>query len=185
MTLIDYNLKKVRTPFSKPEILCTPPIIPPLHGLNPRTIKGSKWWDIKRREAYETNMHHCWVCGVGNTRLEGHEVYKYTFTRFEARLIYVCALCWKCHNFIHRGRLLVLCQAGKIPQEKYIEVSARGLHILKKAKMINEYEKMIERYSKKRDHIIKNWSKWHLIIDKYKYYSKFKTVQDWENHKWE
>jgi hypothetical protein len=185
MSLLDYNLHRIKTPFMKPIILCCPPVIPPLHGLNPRTIMGKEWWDIQRRKVYEANMYHCWACAKGNTRLEAHEVYKYTFKKFEARMVMITALCWECHNFIHRGRLTSLVMEGKVPVEDLTRVENHGETLLINHELEDKYKEMVDIYDSKMDYIIRNWSRWHLLIGNKKFYSKFKTVDEWERHRWD
>ena len=78
--------------FPNPKYLTHPNIPKPLHGMNPRSILGKEWWDIKRREAYATHNYCCWACGIPKSKakyhnwLEGHETYQINYKIGEAKL---------------------------------------------------------------------------------------------------
>jgi len=96
----------------RPALLTHPPIPAPLHGVNPRTAKGQKWWDETRYIAYEGNNRHCWACAARTNRLDAHECYDIDFTKGIAVFVEVVALCKMCHAFIHSNRLTALTKAG-------------------------------------------------------------------------
>lgn len=164
--------------FRKPVYLTHPNIPKPLHGVNPRTILGESWWDIKRHEAYAENNFCCWACGVHKSEamyenwLEGHEAYDINWETGEVRLEEIVALCHCCHNFVHNGRLEVLHQWGKVDRKKYSYILSRGKRILKNAGLKKEVppEK------------IAGWSEWRLIIKGNEYYSKFKNIEEWAEY---
>lgn len=45
----------------EPVVLTHQNIPKPLHGLNPRTIKGQQWWDVAGKLADEG---YCIACGI-------------------------------------------------------------------------------------------------------------------------
>lgn len=72
--------------FADPGILTHPNIPKPLHGVTPRTIKGSGWWNKVRRAAYAVHDDHCHACGEHKSKnprgwLEAHEVYSIDYAR--------------------------------------------------------------------------------------------------------
>lgn len=107
------QLSKELEPFPNPKILLHPNIPKPLHGLNPRTIKGQHWWDEQRKLAYAVHSNHCWACGIHKTDalfhkwLEAHEYHKIDYRRGRAEVVGIVALCHACHNYIHNGRLSI------------------------------------------------------------------------------
>lgn len=92
----------------KPKILTQPNIPVPLHGINPRTIKGATWWRRKRNEAYESTEYHCCACGKESSKLEAHEMWDFNFETGECIITEIVPLCHTCHNFIHSGRLSIV-----------------------------------------------------------------------------
>ena len=163
----------------RPEILLHPNIPKPLHGLNPRSLMGVQWWDIKRRESYAKNDYHCWACGIHKTEakyhqwLEGHECYNIDYKNGTAEMIEVTALCHCCHNFIHSGRLEMMYDEGKIDSERYEYILNHGSEILKKVKTTDN-----PFYSDNSQ--IAEWGKWRLIIDGQEFKSKFKNMYEWQ-----
>lgn len=121
-----------------PDLLLHPNIPKPLHGLNPRTIKGREWWDERRHEAYAAHDYRCWACGIhkSETRrrwLEGHEYYGIDYAAGRAEMAGVAALCHTCHSFIHNGKLFIGCQNGETHDAEILRVLHHGFSILKKA----------------------------------------------------
>lgn len=164
----------------RPEILLHPQIPKPLHGIAPRIILGKEWWDIKRQEAYQKYNHHCWACGVDKRDakyhywLEGHECYNFDYKIGELKLIEISALCHSCHNYIHKGRLLMIWQKGEIDDKKYYDILSHGEKILK--------ECQTKKYPFMNDISFAHnllWSEWYFLIEGKKYYSKFKDYQEW------
>jgi len=167
--------------FTRPELLLHPNIPKPLHGINPRTIIGEEWWDIQRHKAYKRNNYCCWACGVHKSRakyhkwLEAHEYYIYDYVKGEAKLKFIVALCYSCHNFIHSGRLTAMQERCEISENKYKDIMTHGLKILKDAGL----QKPIPPSSPAK------WEDWHLRIGKKKYYSQFKNYEEWYEHYYE
>lgn len=97
----------------RPAILCQPNIPLPLHGVNPRSILGQGWWRKAKADAVSRMGGRCEACGSGPEKeshkgrpwLEGHEIYKTSYS--SGRLVFhgVTPLCHYCHNFVHSGRL--------------------------------------------------------------------------------
>ncbi len=117
----------------------------PLHGLNPRTIKGQGWWDEQRCKAYKKHNYHCWACGTHKSNglvkdrlwLEAHEQYNYIIDKGKGVLTLreIVALCPACHNFIHSGRLVKLVENEEVDLAFAFTILHRGLTLLKKAGM--------------------------------------------------
>jgi len=171
-----------------PEILLQPNIIKPLHGLNPRTIFGQKWWDYERQIAYASTDYKCLACGVDKNDaefhqwLEAHEDYRIDFKRFRYELKRIIPLCHACHNFIHDGRLKILWNTGKISPEKYMRITGRGEKILSDSGLPqrnNAWWADPEYYPQLFPEKVGTWNKWHLLIDGKEYYSKFDDYDAW------
>lgn len=189
----------------QPELL-THPIIPrPLHGKNPRTVMGQKWWDVQRRMAYAKNEGCCWACGVHQrkaaytNRLEAHESYHIDYTKKRVELKEIVALCHACHSFIHSERLWFLYQAGKITQAKVDDVLKHGMGVLTRKHLQPAYNTMkvvlqaggfdetaIRNYLFANGYVSPDtttgWSDWRLVLDGSQYAGKFADEQEWAKH---
>jgi hypothetical protein len=125
----------------RPEILQHPRLPMPLHGLNPRTIRGNEWWDQQRRAAYAANQYCCFACGVPaaqakyESRLEAHEAYHIDYRGHRAEMIEIVALCHACHNFIHNGRLYNMLGSREISAEMFIDIMQHGFSVLKAGRL--------------------------------------------------
>lgn len=119
-----------------PEILCHPNIPQPLHGINPRTIKGNEWWDTIRQEVYKSTNYCCSACGVHKSEakkhkwLEAHEFWQIDYNTGICIVNDIKPLCHYCHNFIHSGRLSMIIDKEKSKSE-VIEILEHGFRILK------------------------------------------------------
>ena len=122
-----------KAPFTRPEILQHPPIPAPLHGVNPRSVLGKKWWDEQRYLAYEENDRFCWACGKRPDRLEAHECYDVDYEQGIAVFTEVVALCSLCHNFIHSNRLTIMVKKGIYTPEFFDMVRSHGMKVLREA----------------------------------------------------
>lgn len=163
---------------TRPEILLHPNIPKPLHGVNPRSIKGKEWWDIERQKAYASTDYHCLACGVYKSEadyhqwLEAHELYDYDYKKGRLTFIELVPLCHCCHNYIHSGRMQALVDKGEMEFDKMVFIRKRGDKIVKdnKLKRPKPPTKCAE------------WSKWRLIFDGKEYAPKFKNYAEWLNH---
>jgi hypothetical protein len=179
MAKLDYKkIQKGNRPlFLKPYLLLHPPIPKPLHGVNPRSVKGKKWWDEKRFAAQAKNNFHCWSCGVHKSEamfhkwLEGHESYFVNWETGEMELEEIVSLCHACHNYIHSGLLKVKLRKGEVDEQKYNFIIEHGNNIVRPLPDWKFPEK-----------ICSDWSSWHLKIEGEKFYSKFKNESEWEEY---
>jgi len=183
------DLSAPRPNFVKPELLLHPPIPRPLHGLNPRTIKGQNWWDKHRAKAFALNNHCCWACGVHKTEaykhryLEGHEVYDIDYKHGRARFKAIVGLCYSCHAFIHQARLSSLLETKQIPFLEYQHVIDRGTALLDTAGLLKEYKRMQSLIAGDASGLVNDsavpWSSWRLVIGGKAYPPKFASYDAW------
>lgn len=177
----------------RPSLLCEPNIIKPLHWMNPRTIKGQKWWDRERRLAYAKNDYYCMACWVHKNKakyhkwLEAHEVYSINFDECSYTLKEIVPLCYSCHNFIHLGRLQAIYNKWEITEKTYEDIFRHWAKILRaykldRVKAIVDLcwgEENIDKWCPEK---IWTRNKRHLVIDWEKHYSQFANYQDWYKH---
>jgi len=184
--------------FPDPKYLTHPNIPKPLHGINPRTVMGQAWWDIKRKEAYTKNLLCCWACGEHKLYaryhqwLEGHEGYNINYKTGKVKLEEIIALCHSCHNFIHSGRMYMLYQKKEMPHEKVKQILIHGMNILDEAKLEPFFGTVAlwnlimndnrDSSDPDEDLPMAKWSKWHMVIEGKKYYSKFKDINEWAEY---
>ena len=187
----------------RPDLLCCPNVPKPLHGINPRTILGVKWWDYKRREAYHKANYCCCACGVSKQEadykqwLEGHEYYDLDYVNGTAVLKEIVALCYSCHSFIHSGRLYVMYRQGKISLQTITNILVSRLDIIKENGLIPFYgtvqiasdlnvynnQQLKEWYKIGEENgpkSVAEWSKWKLVIEGKEYKGKFNSLTEWE-----
>lgn len=127
---VTVDFRDIQPKFRRPELLTHPNIPRAVHGLNPRTVKGRKWWDRVRREAYAENNGCCWACGQFGP-MEAHECYNIYYYAGILELREIVALCEDCHSFIHSGRLRMMVRDGKIPRKQAATILITRLMILK------------------------------------------------------
>ena len=93
-------------------LIAMPNIPRPLHGVNPRTLLGTKTWNFMRKAAYATANDKCEICGYEPEDLRkrhGHEVYEIDYANGTAKFVRVFCVCSLCHlGCIHTGRALTL-----------------------------------------------------------------------------
>lgn len=162
-------------------ILLHPPIPTPLHGTNPRTVMGTKWWNEQRRRAYEENNFVCSACGVhkedslGREVLEAHEYYHYDYVKYKLTLAKIVALCPACHAYIHVNRMNRLFDKGELTEFDCWEITAHGERTLHNQGYIDlrvDYPSYCD----------DDWDKWHIVIDGKVYYSRFKNRDEWKEY---
>lgn len=168
--------------FLRPELLNHPNIPKPMHGVNPRTVMGAKWWNEKRREAYAKNNYHCWVCGMyapydkrnlrfHDVKLDAHEFYAINYELKTMELMEIVAVCKNCHGYIHSGRLQSLYDKGDCDEETCWQILNHGDSILIDAGYppYNEVDD--------RDYELE-WDDWRLVIG-YDEYPPVRTFKEW------
>lgn len=159
----------------RPEILVGPNTPKPMHGVVPREILGTKWWNATRKAAYASTDQHCVACGLhklvskGRQWLEAHEVYEIDYLEGKMSYVETVPLCHYCHNYVHDGRLQALLDQGKIQHAKYVAIIQHGDRIIKAAGLVRA------RYSGP----FADWSDWRLLLEGKEYPPKFKTFEDW------
>lgn len=164
---------------TNPELLLHANIPKPLHGVNPRTIKGKEWWDKTRKEAYAKRGYHCFACGVHVCDakyyrwLEAHEFYDIDYETGKVTLNEIVALCHSCHSYIHSGLLTIRMETGQITKKMYKEIMQHGQQVLKKAGL-KRPTKLCED--------MPSWEDWYLEFEGEKYYSPFRDYDAWKKH---
>lgn len=179
------------------EILTHPQIPKPLHGLNPRTIKGKEWWDRMRFEAYRLQDQRCCACGVhksnakGPKWLEAHEYYDIDYVRGVVTCTDIVGLCHYCHNFIHSGRLSMIIGKEKSTQEVK-DILQHGFDVLRGTGLqcfpftmdfahdlgvrtwdVDAYDIPISTVP---------WEDWRLLLDGELYKPLFNSHDEWRKH---
>ncbi len=162
----------------RPEVLLSPNVPKPLHGLAPRTIMGTKWWDVVRKESYKSTGFRCIACGVERYteetffkgQLHAHELYE---TYYEKRISVfkeVISLCECCHYGIHSGRTVSLFDKGIYDEQDCWTIFER------KKQICGSYGEIDRRdYSKE-------WGDWRLGFEGKLYEPKFKSMNEWREY---
>ena len=195
----------------KPEVLRHPNIPKPLHGLSPRAVKGKEWWDVTRKEVYAKQGYRCIACGVHkrdakyHNWIEAHESYTIDYSVGCMEVKEIVGLCHSCHGFIHCGRLQMIWHKGEISSSKYFDVMQHGFRVLRGANLkpnavqAVSYCSSLEMAGKavpdelgkaamkiqdleEIEYIQQDWTKWHMILEGQKYYSKFRNQREWEDY---
>jgi len=171
--------RPVKVWIPRPELLLLPNIPKPLHGIAPRVVMGSKWWNAVRQAAYESTDHHCLACMVHKTRargrswMEAHEVYRTDYRLGRLYFIEAVPLCNFCHSFIHSGRLQALLEKNQITQQRYVAILQHGERVLAKAGLVKP---------KQYDGPIAEWGKWRLVVERRMFKPKYKSLEEWMKH---
>jgi len=177
----------------RPELLGGINTPKPLHGVNPRTIKGVDWWNAKRQEVYKSTDYHCLACGVHKSNakkhkwLEAHEEFKADYTTGKCEIISIVPLCHYCHNFIHSGRLNMIMGVEKSENEVK-EILEHGFSLLSKYNLkafpftIKFANDIGARTFNVLPNIIKianlKWEDFSLTFEGDTYHSKFKSIDE-------
>lgn len=172
----------------RPDILLHPNIVKPLHGVNPRTILGSSWWNKERQSAYASTEYHCLACGVHKTEaksrqwLEAHELYEIDYCKGIARYVEAVPLCNPCHMYIHDGRMTHLLEKGLLPHAKFVMVITHGDRVLRRAGLSRptHQEREAQIMALNSAGKLAEWSSWRLVIGKKKYPPLYKTYEEWK-----
>jgi len=166
--------------FKLPSLLLEQQIPMPLHGVNPRTILGNKWWDKERHKAYERNNNHCWACGTHRDDalfhkwLEGHEIYERDYSKGILIFKEVCALCPACHMYIHSGRLQALVNRRVIKESDALYVLKRGDAII--------YESGLTKPNVPDEANSIPWNDWRMVIEGNEYAPVLKSIDEWRRY---
>ena len=177
---IEKKYHRSKKPKLRPELLLMPNIPKPLHGLNPRSIKGKEWWDKQRNEVYAKQGFYCIACGIYKFKadyhkwLEAHEVYEYDYSKGEAKFVEIVALCHSCHNYIHDGRMKHMVEKRRMPVGKQKKIIKHGNAVLNKAGLSSDTIPEIQN--------IANWEDWYLLFEGKKYKGKFASYAHWTNY---
>jgi hypothetical protein len=163
----------------RPEVLLLPQIPKPLHGVAPRAILGSTWWNQTRQAAYKSTDFHCIACKVHKTKargrkhLEAHEIYRTDYAVGRTYYVEAVPLCNYCHSFIHIGRLEALLKRGQITQQRYASVIQHGERVLALAGLIKPPPH-------EGPHV--PWSKWRLVLNGKMYRPIYRSEEEWLKH---
>lgn len=160
-----------------PSILLLPNVPKPMHGVNPRSVLGNRWWDAERNAAYRSTNYHCEACGVHKSQarfrkvVEGHEVYATDYQNGILKYVRTTPLCSVCHEYIHDGRLQALLQKGQITRGHYVSVMQHGDRLLAevglKKPSHSERDAVIMRDIQ--EGRVASWGNWRLVVDTTKY----------------
>ena len=178
---------------ANPELLQLSTVPKALHGLNPRTLLGQEWWDKTRRKAYSDANYYCEACNAKSRKpLEAHEVYSYDERRHKAKYTGVVAICHKCHNFIHLGRLNWLWESGRVDHNFVCAVLEHAIKVLTEANLSPNPDSVPlltawdcdfipPRKHSTRSGGIGVWHKWTLEVEGKIYNTKFHSYEAWMN----
>lgn len=170
-----------------PHILCHPNIPSPLHGIAPRVVMGTKWWNVNRKEAYENAGFKCEACGVKKEDalyhqwLEAHEFYVVDFERKRMVFDHLVALCHACHNFIHSNRLSCIVAEGKATPAFQADIMDRGFEILNRAGLREEWEHRNDGVESVPD---SEWADWRMVFDGMEYGPSSQSKEEWAQGVW-
>jgi len=158
-----------------------------MHGVAPRVVLGTNWWNRERLLCYKSTNFHCEACGVHKTLakykqwLEGHEVYEIDYAKGTMKFLRATPLCHYCHNYIHVGRLQWLLETGKLNQYKFAQIIQHGDAVLSQAGLVRKSKLEVEEWERElvRSGKFAPWEKWRLVVGGQKYPPKFKSYEEW------
>lgn len=168
-----------------PKYLLQPQIPKPLHGVNPRSILGSSWWNKTRKAAYGSTNYHCKTCGVSRLnaksfqRVEGHEVYNFDYQKGQLTYLETIPLCHYCHNYIHQGRLHGLMKQGKVNATHYVAVIKHGDRVVKQSGIDPAFN--MELSTEFLTYSPVKWDDWRLCLDGKFWPPLYKNYTEWKN----
>ena len=185
----------------KPEIICHPNVPRPLHGVAPRVIKGTGWWNKIRKKVYLKYDFHCGACGVHQSRakrfqrLEAHEFYEVDHYHGIVRVKSLEPLCNYCHSFIHTGRMInTLSTKQGMGRKTAIAVLNHGFRLcvendlkcyigaIEAAEVLRvELPDGLKWYEPVENENLK-WSDWKMIFDGEEHPARFQSQEEWANH---
>jgi len=170
-----------------PSVLLSENIPLPLHGMNPRTVLGSKWWNKTRGEAYASTNYRCASCGVHKLKakfhhhLEGHELYQIDYELGIMEYLETVPLCHACHCYIHDGRLRAQLTKNELSHSRYAAIIDHGDQVLSQARLVRksklERDKFVETKIILGEYA--SWTDWKLSIQGTEYSSPYTTAQDY------
>jgi hypothetical protein len=204
--LVSLPKKPKRPHKTKPKLLLDSSIPRPLHGVNPRTIRGKVWWDRERKAAYAYNADHCHACGVHKrdaklfSWLEAHEIYTNNYAKHRTTFVGIVALCHCCHAVIHAGRTTNIYLDGTLSEKSFETIVEHGKKHFKKWKLAKpiqfRYMELIyegmpaqeagvvinKEYPNSDKIILSSWSLWRLEFNGKLYPPVFKSAEEWSKH---
>ena len=212
----DYDLEVVSSwqcPEETGVPLLTMPNIPlPLHNRNPRNIMGKVSWDRMRKRCYFNADYKCEICGaelVGSHKA-AHELYSIDYKDGTSKFERAIAICDKCHNFIHSGRMITMygnenpmypkSYVLRIVEKAFrlihdynknndgepLRVYATILSYLEYPSLASEMRELIKKYDIKfytedsRKSQTAKWGEWKLIIGNKEFPTLFKSQREWQ-----
>lgn len=168
-----------------PSLLTMPPMVKPLHGTAPRTIKGDTWWNETRQEVYKKNNYHCVACGVHKSNakvhqwLEAHEYYEVDYVNTKYTLKDIIPLCHCCHAYIHYQRTNAMLISGKMSKRTFDTIMNHGDEVLKEIGINKSDIVLPEAHYPE---LNGGWEKWYFEFEDQKHYSKFGSYEDWNDY---
>lgn len=177
-------------------ILAHPNIPKPLHGVAPRAIMGTGWWNNKRKVAYAQHNQRCWACGIHKSQadfhqwLEAHEFYEIDYKNGKMYFKEVVALCHACHNFIHSQRLYAILKKGEISRDRAYFIINRGLDLcfengvtpyIGLKDIVEELGLVWENYWEPEATDVA-WADWRLVFEGKEYGPVHETIEAWAEH---
>jgi len=198
--------KRARRKFApQPKILLDGTIPRPLHGVNPRSIKGKAWWDRQRKRAYEHNNYHCHACGVHKrdarifSWLEAHEIYEVNYEKCTMKFKGVVALCHACHSIVHAGRTTQLYLNGQIDHRRLKlfvthgegifkhynitpPVAFRFMQLIESGMSTTGAADVVDKEYTTNPLDMRSWNRWKLYFNNKAYPPKYKSHREWSDH---
>lgn len=155
-----------------------------MHGLAPRNILGTSWWNKTRDLAYRSTAYHCIACGIikhqakSRQHLEGHEIYDINYETGLVKYVRTVPLCHYCHNYIHDGRLVFLLDRGDIHHAKFRAIIVHGDRVLEEAGL--HRKPYFQRCLEAEKQLTAPWSAWRLELFGELHKPLYDSYQDWE-----